>query len=64
MRLFQPLGLALTMPILAGAPAAGNAHAAALNKAFSAAFTKGDAAAVADCYTQDAELLFFKGSTF
>ncbi|HJV90566.1 MAG TPA: nuclear transport factor 2 family protein [Holophagaceae bacterium] len=39
------------------------AKAEALNKAFAAAMVKGDAAAVAGLYTEDARLLFFKGQT-
>ena len=51
----------VTLP-LAASPAV-NAKVAALNEAFAAAMVKGDAAAVAALYTEDAQLLFFKGTT-
>lgn len=47
---------------LAASPAV-NAKVAAVNDAFAAAMVKGDAAAVAALYTEDAQLLFFKGTT-
>jgi uncharacterized protein (TIGR02246 family) len=57
----------LLLPALVALPLAGSpalkARVDALNEAFAAAMTKGDAAAVAAFYTEDAQLLFFKGTT-
>ncbi len=64
MRCFHTLALALALPILAAPPSGPKAHVDALNKAFTAAAVKGDAAAIAAVYSKDAELLFFKGTTF
>ena len=64
MRRFRVLSLALALPVFAATPSGPSAHADALNKAFSSAAVKGDAAATAACYTKDAEFFFFKGSTF
>lgn len=61
---FRALSLALALPAFAAAPSGSAAHADALNRAFSAAAVKGDAAALGALYTKDAQLLFFKGSTF
>jgi len=61
---FRALSLALALPAFAAAPSGPAAHADALNRAFSAAAVKGDAAALGALYTKDAELFFFKGSTF
>lgn len=58
------LALAFALPVLAGAPAKPSAHADAANKAFAAAMVKGDAAAVADTYTEDGQLMFFDGTTY
>jgi uncharacterized protein (TIGR02246 family) len=58
------LALALSLPALAASPTKASAHADAANKAFAAAMLKGDAAAVADMYTEDAHLLFFDGKTY
>ncbi|HJU83378.1 MAG TPA: nuclear transport factor 2 family protein [Holophagaceae bacterium] len=69
------LAAALALPVLAQAPgpekkihllapgAKWHAKAQALNDAFAAAMVKGDAEAIAEAYTQDAELFFFKGET-
>ncbi len=47
---------------LAASPAA-KAKVDAANEAFAAAMVRGDAAAVAACYTEDGHLYFFKGTT-
>lgn len=57
----------LLLPALVALPLAGSSalkvKVDALNEAFAAAMMKGDATAVADLYTEDAQLLFFKGTT-
>ena len=53
--------LIVTLP-LAASPAT-QAKVDALNDAFAAAMVRGDAAAVAAFYTEDAHLYFFKGTT-
>lgn len=58
------LALALSIPALAASPGKASMAADAANKAFAAAMVKGDAAAVADQYTEDAHLLFFDGKTY
>lgn len=64
MRRYTPLLLALALPVFAAAPSEPTAPTEAFNKAFAAAAVKGDAAAIADMYSEDGQLLFFKGSPF
>jgi len=54
---------ALVTLSLVASPPAETAGVNALNDAFAAAMIKGDAAAVASFYTEDAQLFFFKGTT-
>ena len=58
------LALALALPVLAASPGKPSPHAAAVNKAFAAAMVKADAAAVANLYTEDGQLLFMDGKTY
>ena len=51
-------------PVKSGSGSSLKAQVGALNTAFAEGMMNGDAAVMADLYTQDAELLFFKGSTF
>ena len=57
----------LLLPVLIALPLAASpavkAKVDALNDAFAAAMLKGDAVALAALYTEDAQLLFFKGTT-
>ena len=57
----------LLIPVLIALPLAASpavqAKVDALNDAFSAAMIRGDAAAVAALYTEDAHMFFFKGTT-
>lgn len=50
-----------TSSLLASGPHAG---VEALNKRFAESMVKADSAAFVDCYTEDAQLIFFKGQTF
>ncbi len=58
------LALGLTLPALAASPAKPSPHADRANKAFAAAMVKGDAAAVANLYTEDGQLYFMDGKTY
>jgi len=51
----------VALPLAASPPA--KVKVDALNEAFAAAMMKGDAAAVAACYSEDGHLFFFKGTT-
>lgn len=51
----------LASPLLASGPHAG---VEALNRRFAEAMVKADATALLDCYTEDGQLIFFKGQTF
>ena len=61
MRSLLLLPALMTLP-LAASPAV-QAKVDAANDAFAAAMVRGDAAAVAAIYTEDAQLYFFKGTT-
>lgn len=55
------LTAAVALPMLAGSP---TPKTESLNKAFAEAMVKGDIPTLAKLYTEDGQLLFFKGSTF